>query len=401
MTTSRRLFRRAAVAALSATLCAAALGAGATPAIAQDDAAAEPTALGDPSRDLVFTPVPRCRVIDTRVEGGRLSLGVPRHFDVAGSLVGQGGAPDCLVPVGASVVLVKVTPVRPDGSGDLTIWPFGGPSGTGSVIRFKAGTRGNQIVAAEFFLSICNPALGGCTHDLTVQSNGTETDMVTDVTGYFAAAPPVPWSALGGMPAGFADNTDNDLLAGLACGAGQVPKRTNGVWVCAADTDTTYSAAAAGGLALSSGAFSVANLGITNGMLAADAVTTAKIANDAVTSAEIAPSSVGSSEIQMSAVGSDEIATGAVGTAEIADGSILTADIGQNTVGRLQITGSEIPVYTVTSSVCASREITLSSTCSTLLCNPLANDYFTCTGECSASSSRSCPNSVIGYLIAP
>src|SRR5687768_1148032 len=100
------------------TIAAAVLGAfiaGTGLLAAQDaDAGAVATLVGDSARDLVFTPVPRCRVIDTRVAGGPLQARVPRHFDVAGPLTGQGGAPDCGVPFGpAAVVVLNLVAVDP------------------------------------------------------------------------------------------------------------------------------------------------------------------------------------------------------------------------------------------------------------------------------------------------
>ena len=64
-----------------------------------------------------------------------------------------------------------------------------------------------------------------------------------------------PWSGLSGVPAGFADNTDNDTLGGLSCGSGQVAKWSGSAWTCAADNDTTY--AAGTGLTLTGNQFSV------------------------------------------------------------------------------------------------------------------------------------------------
>jgi len=48
-----------------------------------------------------------------------------------------------------------------------------------------------------------------------------------------------PWSGLSGVPAGFADNTDNDSPGSLSCGNGQVAKWNGSTWTCAADNDTT------------------------------------------------------------------------------------------------------------------------------------------------------------------
>ena len=69
----------------------------------------------------------------------------------------------------------------------------------------------------------------------------------------------MPWSGLTGVPSGFADNLDNDVLGGLSCGNGQIAKWNGSIWQC--DTDlvgsgsTTYSAGY--GLTLSGTTFSV------------------------------------------------------------------------------------------------------------------------------------------------
>jgi len=52
----------------------------------------------------------------------------------------------------------------------------------------------------------------------------------------FSAA--VPWTGITGKPAGFADDADNDTLAGLGCSVGQVAKSNGQGWTCANDIDT-------------------------------------------------------------------------------------------------------------------------------------------------------------------
>lgn len=47
-----------------------------------------------------------------------------------------------------------------------------------------------------------------------------------------------PWTGLSGKPAGFADDTDNDVLGGLSCASGQVAKFNGAAWACAADADS-------------------------------------------------------------------------------------------------------------------------------------------------------------------
>ncbi len=51
-----------------------------------------------------------------------------------------------------------------------------------------------------------------------------------------------PWAGLSNVPAGFADNVDNDVLAALTPTLGQVAKWDGSAWAAAGDDDTTYSA---------------------------------------------------------------------------------------------------------------------------------------------------------------
>ncbi len=47
-----------------------------------------------------------------------------------------------------------------------------------------------------------------------------------------------PWTGIAGKPAGFADDSDNDVLGGLSCGSGEVAKWNGASWGCAADADS-------------------------------------------------------------------------------------------------------------------------------------------------------------------
>jgi hypothetical protein len=167
--------------------------------------------LGASSGELVFTPVVPCRIIDTRVAGGRMTPGVPRDFDVAGALTGQGGAPNCGVPEGPAVaVALNFVAVAPGGIGNMRAWPFGTVAPTASLINFSPGvTIANAVV-----IGICDPSVGSCPKDFVARADASDIDLVADVMGYFSSpsAGPgtVPWSAVTGKPAGFADDVDND-----------------------------------------------------------------------------------------------------------------------------------------------------------------------------------------------
>lgn len=302
---------------------------------AQDAHGAVPNAVGDPSRDLVFTPVPRCRLMDTRLEGGRLSVDVPRHVDVAGSLAGQGGADDCLVPEGAAIAVVRLTPIRPDGTGHVTVWPFGAPADIGTVLRFKAGSRGLQMILPELLLPICNSALGTCTHDLTVQAGGSEVDLVADVTGYFAGVPAftLRWTDITDQPAGFADGVDND---------------------------TQYVAAPGGGLSQSGTQFAVA----------AGGVNSARIADGAVLDVDISPSAA----IAATKVAGTAAVLGFAGT-QAFDTNTLVIDAAANAVGLGTSTPlSPLTVATSTEPIDATAQIAHGSGARGLVLKRTAND---------------------------
>ncbi|HEY7511252.1 MAG TPA: hypothetical protein VIG50_13415, partial [Vicinamibacteria bacterium] len=256
----------------------------AAPGAAQDARSApEPSVLGDANRDLVFTPVAPCRAIDTRfAAGGKLVAGVPRDFDIAGTLSDQGGLTDCLIPFGpATAIAVNLVAVAPSGAGNLRAWAFGDPVPNAAVLNYGV-VSGLGALANGVILPLCNPASATCTRDLTIRADVGDVHLVADVTGYYSAPSSlaIPWSSVTGKPAGFADGVDNDTtysagfglnlvgtqfaadtgemqarVTGL-CGAGSAIASINsaGGVTCEFDNDTTYSAGF--GINLSGTAFS-------------------------------------------------------------------------------------------------------------------------------------------------
>jgi hypothetical protein len=442
MTLSRRRFVRTFVdSGLAVVMGAAALIASPAVLQAQDGSAtAFPTAIGDSARDLVFTPVPRCRVIDTRVEGGRLAAGVPRHFDVAGTLAGQGGASDCRVPFGpATVVVLNLVAVQPLGAGTLTAWPFGGTMPTANVISFNArrAARAGINEANEVSLAICDPALSSCTYDLTLLANSGDTHLVADVAGYFSGVTglTVPWTAVTGKPAGFDDGIDDDTRYSAGTGLTQsgtvfsvnplvVQNRVSqfcttgssirvinpdGTVICQTDTGTTYTGGA--GINVSGSTISVPNLGIASSMLAWGAVTAGKIAANAVAAGEIVDRSINTAEIALGAVTGAElssfavtankIAAGVVGAAEIATDAVGAAEIAAGAVGRSEIDGSERAIYRMRAA-CHADGITTSATCTTPVCSPFPVFIFwSCGNNCDSFAPLECDNTLLGYLLGP
>jgi hypothetical protein len=152
------------------------------------------SALGDATSDLVFVPLPPCRIIDTRKAGGKMLPGVVRDFQVAGTdeFLAQGGnAGGCGVPDGAAepaaaAVMINFFAVNPEGSGNLRAWPYGE-----SVPLAAAITYDNL---GQFF-SITNglivPIAGTITvpADLSIRADFSATHVAADVTGYFTRFP--------------------------------------------------------------------------------------------------------------------------------------------------------------------------------------------------------------------
>ncbi|HKH45148.1 MAG TPA: hypothetical protein VKM72_10835 [Thermoanaerobaculia bacterium] len=150
--------------------------------------------VGDATSDLLFVPVPPCRVIDTRIAGGMLSPGVVRDFEIAGTanFESQGGkSGGCGIPLGASspqaaAVMINFVAISPQGSGNLRAWEFGQSVPLASVINYDKLSQ---------FFNIANgvivPIAGVSTKDkdLSIRADFNGTQLVGDVTGYFTRFP--------------------------------------------------------------------------------------------------------------------------------------------------------------------------------------------------------------------
>ena len=145
-----------------------------------DGSLAAVKALGSPASDLVYTMVAPCRIMDSRVAGGRLSGGVARGVAVHGTnFVAQGGASNtCGIPADPSAVAINVVAVTPDQNGFMTIYPAGTARPAASNMNYLGG----GILANEI---IAKTTLGQAT-DLDIFSQYA-TDVVVDIVGYFMA----------------------------------------------------------------------------------------------------------------------------------------------------------------------------------------------------------------------
>ena len=123
-----------------------------------------------------FTPLTPARLLDTRTGAHPKPVGA--RAVLALTVAGRGGVP-ALGSVAA--VAINVTATRATRSGNITVYPTGTRQPTASNLNYLAGhTIANQVMAKV--------GTGGRV-ELANNSAGT-TDLVVDVTGYYAAGTP-------------------------------------------------------------------------------------------------------------------------------------------------------------------------------------------------------------------
>jgi hypothetical protein len=176
--------------------------------------------LGDTTKDLVFTPVTPCRIVDTRNAGGQLAANSTRNFDITAvsSYAFQGGDSTNCGGAGAAgsfaAALLNVTVVSTT-PGFLTIFPFLAAQPLASSLNFGANDiRGNS--------SVFRLDQGASTNELSVFTTG-QTHLIIDIMGYFKE----PQAALLSCSETFSGNVTinaNSTNTGSApsCPAGEV-----------------------------------------------------------------------------------------------------------------------------------------------------------------------------------
>lgn len=150
-------------------------------------------AVGDPDSDLLFVPLPPCRIIDTRFAGGKMVPAQQRDFKVAGTagFEAQGGnGGGCGVPDGttepmAAAAVVNFIAVSPQGPGHIIAWEYGQAEPFASIINFA------NITGLNIANGIVIPIDGTTSQpfDLSVRAGVSATHLVADVTGYFTRFP--------------------------------------------------------------------------------------------------------------------------------------------------------------------------------------------------------------------
>jgi len=138
---------------------------------------------GELGRDLVYTPVAPCRILDTRnVAAGAIAANSTRNFVAFGvsSFASQGGsATNCGVnPLAATAVAINLTAVTPAAAGYATAYPFGTAQPLAASVNYAAGA----IVNNALIVQTPNPI---SSFDFTLYTFA-QSHYVADIVGYFA-----------------------------------------------------------------------------------------------------------------------------------------------------------------------------------------------------------------------
>jgi hypothetical protein len=142
-----------------------------------------PAALGDTTKDLVFTAIEPCRIVDTRGTGaGAIAAGTNRGFYVWGfaNFTAQGGAAtDCgLTGQSPEAVVVNLTAVAPSQTGYATVYPASGTQPLAASLIYPAGEVLSNAVVVKLGTSGLN--------DFRIFSERTA-QYVVDIVGYYDA----------------------------------------------------------------------------------------------------------------------------------------------------------------------------------------------------------------------
>ena len=127
-----------------------------------------------------FYPLSPCRILDSRISGGKLTAGLSRAYYVSGNdteIQSQGGAGNCGVPSTARAVVINLTSTEALGNGHFRIYPFNSVFTTASIVNFNNGVT----MANATEVPICQPA---CAFDINIYSS-VDSHAVGDVMGYF------------------------------------------------------------------------------------------------------------------------------------------------------------------------------------------------------------------------
>ncbi|MDP2345217.1 MAG: hypothetical protein Q8O67_30010 [Deltaproteobacteria bacterium] len=206
----------------------------------------------------------------------------------------------------------------------------------------------------------------------------TADDVATDdEVAAAVAARVVAFAQLSGVPAGFADNVDNDTIA---------------------------TAAGGGGLRATANAFSVDDNGITLARMADSSVGSVEIVNESITAADLAPNSVGFAEIANGAVIAGKLGSNSVAGENIQSNSVGSSELESNAVDGSKIRGAEVDVFIRPLFCAAPGTLVLDAPCASQPCgaNSIGQTIFlTCSNVCSQTNTTAdaCTSARVGKLL--
>ena len=206
-------FRRAAKMTTYEGMIATLLGQKTTDAkiidtLAKSSSAATLASLASPASELVYTMIQPCRIIDTRVIDTKMDPNEEYDYEASrpgGNFTDQGGSDtDCGMPADPAAVVMNVTVVAAEGSGFLTVWPYGTAMPLTSSNNYSIGRNtGNEIIVRQTI---------GDLKDFGMYAN-RKVHVVADVVGYFAA----PTATA--LDSSVANGVDNQVATGTAYSA--------------------------------------------------------------------------------------------------------------------------------------------------------------------------------------
>lgn len=169
-------------------------------------------------RNLLYTMITPCRILDTRVNDRPLAAGEARAFGFTNGFTSDQGGSYCNIPAGASALTLNITVVDPGAAGYLTVYPNDGLSRPlASSLNYKAGDIvGNEIIARQ----VVDDVAPFTTPSFRIYSYAA-THVVVDVSGYFTppAAEPLQCVEVNSAQATVAPNATARATA-PACPAG-------------------------------------------------------------------------------------------------------------------------------------------------------------------------------------
>ena len=125
--------------------------------------------------NLLYFPVPPCRIIDTRVSGGPIIGGTQRNFIASGL---------CGIPFPqAKAVMMNIVATQSAGAGNLRAFAYPEAVPFAAVLNYGI-IPGLNAIGNAAIIPICDNTTHTCSYDLSIWVS-TTTHVVVDVMGYF------------------------------------------------------------------------------------------------------------------------------------------------------------------------------------------------------------------------